>query len=315
MSSAASIRSASVRSPAIRPASRVRACGYVRIAQLRPQRGIQHARSLGRGPPASARVQADERRGRRVGQAGDGVLQQQLLTVRREARRRRPHRRARRAGRRRPPARRRWRSPCPSVKSYCGATAVRAADRAAAVWTSLSNVTARGATMSRGARSPAWTLSDSWGRTSAPRIAVRTRIRIAGGDPEPRRVVPGEAAEGGGALRQHAIVPTGVPVSGSRRRAPRGPRAARALGHEAADDLAVGAAAGPRRQPAHDLAQVAGGGGARRGDALVHEGGDLGLGQGLREVLGQDVDLGLFLVGEVLAAAPSRRPPRTRGAS
>ena len=42
---------------------------------------------------------------------------------------------------------------------------------------------------------------------------------------------------------------------------------------------------------------------------------DLGLGQRCGQVLGEDVDLGLLLGGEVLAAAPWCTPRPTRGAS
>ena len=65
------------------------------------------------------------------------------------------------------------------VKSYCGSTAARAAACASVVWTSLSKSMARGATMSRGARSPTATWSGCWGRMSAPRIAASATIRIA----------------------------------------------------------------------------------------------------------------------------------------
>ena len=82
------------------------------------------------------------------------------------------------------------------------------------------------------------------------------------------------------------------------------------LDDELADPLAVGPAAGPWREPAHDLAHVARGRGAGRGDRLADERGDLVLGQGLRQVLAEDRDLGLLLGGEVLAAAGAERLDR-----
>ena len=90
-----------------------------------------------------------------------------------------------------------------------------------------------------------------------PRIAVMARMRIAGGDPEARGVAAREAGDGAGALGQHRSSRRGA-VSGCRRRGPRDRPAARRLGDKAADDLAVGAAARPWGEPAHDLAQVAG---------------------------------------------------------
>src|SRR5688572_14447176 len=73
-------------------------------------------------------------------------------------------------------------------------------------------------------------------------------------------------------------------------------------GDEAAHDLAVGPTTRPRREPAHDLAQVAGRRGPGGGDALVHERLDLRLAERLRQVLGEDVDLRLLLGREVLAS-------------
>src|SRR5689334_19682535 len=69
-----------------------------------------------------------------------------------------------------------------------------------------------------------------------------------------------------------------------------------------ADDLAVGAAAGPRGEPAHHLAEITGAGGARGRDPLVDEGVDLGLRQCLGQVVAEDVDLRLLLGGKVRAA-------------
>ncbi len=64
------------------------------------------------------------------------------------------------------------------VKSYCGGTAALAASCAAVVWSVLSKSSARGATMSRVASWPSATLSGGSGRMSAPRIAASARIRI-----------------------------------------------------------------------------------------------------------------------------------------
>ena len=67
--------------------------------------------------------------------------------------------------------------------------------------------------------------------------------------------------------------------------------------------LAIGATAGPWRQPAHDLAHVTGRGGAGRLDPLAHQSRDLIICQGGRQVFADDRDLGLFLRDEVVAAA------------
>src|SRR5438552_8444038 len=57
------------------------------------------------------------------------------------------------------------------------------------------------------------------------------------------------------------------------------------LGHELRDAPAVGPTAGTRRQPAHDLAQVAGAARAGRGDGLADE----GLDRRVIELLGEVV--------------------------
>src|SRR5690242_19525448 len=69
-----------------------------------------------------------------------------------------------------------------------------------------------------------------------------------------------------------------------------------------AHDLAVCAATGPWREPAHDLPEITRVGGAGRRDALVDERIDLRVRQRLGQVLAQDGDLGLLLLGEVGAA-------------
>ncbi|MEJ7695998.1 MAG: hypothetical protein WKF78_05060 [Candidatus Limnocylindrales bacterium] len=70
-------------------------------------------------------------------------------------------------------------------------------------------------------------------------------------------------------------------------------------GDEAADQFPVRATARPRGEPPHHLAEIAGGACARLGDGRLDEGTDFVLAQCLRQVLGQDFDLGLFLAGKV----------------
>ena len=64
------------------------------------------------------------------------------------------------------------------VNVYCGGTAFIAAWRAASVCDVLTKSTARGATMSRVASWPTVASRGASGRMSAPRMAVRARIRI-----------------------------------------------------------------------------------------------------------------------------------------
>ncbi len=108
------------------------------------------------------------------------------------------------------------------------------------------------------------------------------------GDAETRRVTSGEAGERRRSVGQHG---SGVRGSGCRSVGPAVVdgeiRLREGLGDESADDLAVGAAAGARREPAHDLAQVAGIRGAGRGDRLVDERRDLGLVEGGGQVFGR----------------------------
>jgi hypothetical protein len=77
-----------------------------------------------------------------------------------------------------------------------------------------------------------------------------------------------------------------------------------------ADVLAIGATAGSRSEPAHHLAHVAGGSRPGSGDRLADQPGDVGLGQRLGEVLGEDRDLGLLLRGQVLATTTPERLDR-----
>ena len=157
--------------------------------------------------------------------------------------------------------------------------------------------------MSLGARSPASSCSGCWRQDVDAEDRGQGDDQDRGRDRQPRRVVAGEAGEGRRALGQHRLVSG---LSGSRRRGPTG-RPGRAPGRRAADDLAVGPAAGPRREPAHDLAQVAGGGGAGRARCASSTRAWISASvSGLGQVLGEDVDLGLFLGREVLAARALR---------
>src|SRR5262245_29602199 len=79
------------------------------------------------------------------------------------------------------------------------------------------------------------------------------------------------------------------------------------LRDQAAHLLAVCAAAGPWRQPAHDLAEVTCRGRAGRGDSLVDKGLDLLFRQRLRQVVREDRDLRLFLGREILPTALAER--------
>src|SRR3972149_4900713 len=166
------------------------------------------------------------------------------------------------------------------VKSSGGGTPAPAAGGASVVSSSLSYVRARGATISAGTRSPTCR-STRWGERSAPRTAVIATIRAT------------EAT-------------TRRPASRRVRRTASDPRCASmsALpGSRGAGGATVGAAARARREPAHHLAHVARGGRAGFGERLPHEEGQLGLGQGLREELGQDRDLGRLLRGGLGAAS------------
>ena len=135
------------------------------------------------------------------------------------------------------------------VKSYTGSTSSRAFWRAAAVWTSLSNSTAIGATMSDATMSPALRVRVSFGRKSAPRIAVRIRTRIP--DAMIRRVASLRVKREIATAREVSMGSVGPAVVGGEV----GP--GEGLDDEFAHVLAVGATLGLRRQPAHDLAHVA----------------------------------------------------------
>src|SRR6476646_333651 len=141
---------------------------------------------------------------------------------------------------------------------------------------------------------------------SAARIAVSARIRI-----------PAAMARRGSSRREKVVAMEVRWASMSVGRSwssGSGPRSVRAivggevgagegLRHELAHVLAVGAPTRLRREPAHDLAEVAGRGRAGRGDRLPDEGADLVLGQGGRQVFGDDGDPGLLAGDEFLAAA------------
>src|SRR6185503_1047784 len=169
--------------------------------------------------------------------------------------------------------------------------------------------------MSVGARSPTWRSKP--GVRSSPRVMVMTAISeiaatasLASSRRFGRR--GGTSCFGGLAGSAWDAVVIGVRRSGLRAGAAGGSAgrrdsAARGPGEGAVrglrDEPAVGAAPGPRCQPAHDLADVARGGGAGRGHGLRDERVDLGLGELLGQVGREDRDLGLLLGGEVVAPA------------
>ena len=124
------------------------------------------------------------------------------------------------------------------VKSYCGSTASRAACFAVSVWTVLSRSIARGATMSAGAMSPTLSVSVSFGRKSAPRMAVRIRTRITAAIP--RRVASLRVKREIVAAREVSIGSVGPAVV----RGEVGP--GEGLDDEFAHVLAVGATLGAR---------------------------------------------------------------------
>ena len=129
------------------------------------------------------------------------------------------------------------------VYVYWGGTASRASVRACSVRTSLSNVVARGAVMSVRAISPGVYWKVSSGRMSAPRIAVMTITRMPAATP--RRVA---------SLRVNRAITGARWINiGRRSRGSMGApvmrgkvRLGEPAGHEATDDLAVGAAADAR---------------------------------------------------------------------
>ena len=286
MSSAASIRSASSRPPAIRPARRVRGLGDLGVAQLGALRRVEDPRGLGPdGRPARRRRAPSSVALRGVGQV-----------------RARPSRAA--------PLRSSGVSSAANVvsigatrcsKASCCSAAMR--DRVLgrevvlrarrrsrpprarpSVWTSLSKSTrARRDDVARWrARRPA-TSSGASGRMSAPRIAVRTSDEDPGRDREARASLRVKRAIGSGALGQHGSVigrawPQCVPPSWAARSAWR-----EGLGDELAHDACrrrgrgSAATSQPMTLPMSraDVAPVA----AMR---LVDERGDLGLGQRLR---------------------------------
>ena len=305
MSSAASIRSVGVQATG-HPAGQARpGLGDLGVAQLGAQRAHRGRARPPCGRSASARLRARASVAVRPS-AGRGRRSRGATRARPRAGRRRTSvsTRATRCSKASLLLVRRSRSRCRVVKSYCGATASRAAARAASVCAGALEFDVR---LGRDdvARREVARGQDSgcWGRMSAPRIAVRTRTRIAAAIP--RRVASLRVNRAMAATRWVSIGQ--CPPSPSWR-GQVGLREGRR--HHAAHDLAVGAAARPRRQPAHDLAEVAGGRGAGRGDALVDEGGDLRLGQGLGQVVAEDVDLRLLLGREVLAPGPAERLDR-----
>jgi hypothetical protein len=175
---------------------------------------------------------------------------------------------------------------------------VRGRSAAASVWTSLTKSTARGATMSRVA---------SWPdvASSGARAGCRAEDRGQGEDQDPgrdRQARDRPAREAGGASGGgSAWLVTVLGLSASRRRGGEIGLGQR-LDDELADVLAVGR---PRVRGASQPMTLPMSRATRRRSRRSprDERGDLGLGQGLRQVLAEDRDLGLFLVGEVLAAA------------
>ena len=108
------------------------------------------------------------------------------------------------------------------------------------------------------------------GRKSMPEDDRQRHDEERGRRDQPSGVAPGELRRGLGGCGEHGV---DLRIGGSVPRIVRGHvDTGQRLGDEPGRDLAVGPAAGPRGEPAHDLAQVAGGGRAGRGDALVDEG-------------------------------------------
>ena len=137
---------------------------------------------------------------------------------------------------------------------------------------------------------------DPLGREVGPEDRRHRDDEEHGGEGEATEVAPRQADGLGPPVGEHVSAPR------PRGREPRtrpGPPARERRGHEAAQDTAVGPAASPRREPAHDLAHVPRRRGAGRGDRLGDERVELGGRQGLGQELGEDLDLGRLLGDEV----------------
>ena len=143
-------------------------------------------------------------------------------------------------------------------------------------------------------------IRSGFGKTSIPRMTVR--ITTSASAAPPSRVTSRRLSGTTGSIAWFSIG------------RPSGSVPARVVGHEIGcgeglrdergDLLAVGAAARPRREPAHDLAQVAGRRRAGRGDGLVDERLDLGLGRAARGRYSERI-----AISASSFAARSSRPP------
>ena len=295
----------------MRPARSRSSLGDLGVAELGRGRDIEDAGRLGRGPPPSGRRRA--RAGRlapsRV-EAREGGLEQGRALLGRSARRAKavstPCARARRRPR---PARPRWRSPCRWCKSYCGGTACAGGlARLVGPDRRSRSSSARGATMSSRATGRPSTRPDRLGRMSTREDrGQREDQRSTAATSRGAGVVAREPGEAPGCVGPHGSL---IGVSASRRH---GRRGRRARGAAATRPLTTLPSARPRvrgDEPAHDLAHVARRSSRRSRRRLVDEGVDLGLGQGCREELAEDGDLGLLLGGQVLAAAAAERLDR-----
>src|SRR5687767_14592642 len=177
-----------------------------------------------------------------------------------------------------------WLSAGGSTTSVTSWTPAAASSRAISVSLAESKVASRGARISRSATWPA-------SRFSWPSVMLADRIRKSAA-----------ATTAATATARHTVALAPRPVS----LRVRGMNTRRLTGQEPADDVAhqpsVGAALGPGRQPAHDPPEVSGRGGAGLGDRIARQPLDVGLGQLLREELGEDGGLGLLGRRPVLVA-------------